>query len=140
MGQYAADEAALGFIPRHRECLEVSRPLRSGLVLAAAVAAAFAAEGRGSAACAQGKVDARYAASLAGLPIGRGAWVIDIGDDKYLAAASGATAGLMRLFSGGEGTGASRGSVVNGQLVSSSYASSISSSRRVNEVRIDRYD
>jgi len=90
----------------------------------------------GGAAHAQGRLDARYSASLAGLPIGRGAWVIDIGEDKYLAAASGVTAGLLRLFSGGEGAGASRGSILNGQLVPASYAASISTSKRTNEVRL----
>jgi hypothetical protein len=42
----------------------------------------------------------------------------------------------MRLFSGGEGTGASRGSVVNGQLVPASFVMNIASSRRASEVRI----
>jgi hypothetical protein len=90
----------------------------------------------GSATQAQGRLDARYTASLAGIPIGRGAWAIEIDDDKYLAAASGATAGLMRLFSSGEGTGASRGRVVNGQLVPGSYAASILTSRRTSQVRL----
>ena len=43
---------------------------------------------------AQGKLDARYTASLAGVPIGKGAWIIDIGEDQYTAAASGMTAGI----------------------------------------------
>ncbi|MPZ55475.1 MAG: DUF3108 domain-containing protein [Rhizobiales bacterium] len=109
---------------------------RSGVVATVAAVVGFVAQATGSGAQAQGRLDARYTASLAGIPIGRGAWVIDIGDDKYLAAASGATAGIMRLFSGGEGTGASRGRVVNGQLVPATYAASISSSQRKNEVRI----
>jgi hypothetical protein len=107
---------------------------RSGAVLAAA-AASLLVQITGGVAHAQGRLDARYTASLAGLQVGRGAWVIDIGEDKYLAAASGVTAGLMRLFSGGEGTGAARGSIVNGKLVPASYAASISTSKRLNEVR-----
>jgi len=43
----------------------------------------------------QGKLDARYSASLAGVPIGRGAWVIDIAEDHFTAAASGMTTGLL---------------------------------------------
>jgi len=105
-------------------------------MLAFALAAGMIAQPAGAVARAQGKLDARYEASLAGIPIGRGAWVIDIGSDRYLAAASGATAGLLRLFSSGEGTGASRGRVVNGQPVPASYAASISTSRHHNEVRI----
>ena len=52
---------------------------------------------------AQGKLDARYVVTLSGLPIGRGTWVIDIGEDYFTAAASGATAGLLRVFASGEG-------------------------------------
>jgi hypothetical protein len=85
---------------------------------------------------AQGKLDARYTASLAGIPIGRGAWFVEIGDDKYLAAASGTTTGLMRLFSSGEGTGAARGSIVNGQLVPATYAASITTDHKTSEVRM----
>ena len=61
---------------------------------------------------AQGRLDARYEVTLAGVPIGKGAWVIDIGDDQFTAAASGATAGLMRVFASGQGSSASRGAVV----------------------------
>lgn len=109
---------------------------RSGVVLVAVGAAVVAQHAAGGSAHAQGRVDARYTASLAGIPIGRGAWVIDIGDDKYLAAASGATAGIMRMFSSGEGTGASRGTIVNGQLLPATYAASIATTKRKNEVRL----
>ena len=102
----------------------------------AAVGAAALALAAGSTAQAQGRLDARYTASLAGLSIGKGAWFIDIGDDKYLAAASGRTAGILSLFSSGGGTGAARGSVINGRLMPASYSASISTSKRKNEVRI----
>src|SRR5258708_16722376 len=61
----------------------------------------------GSGANAQGKLDARYVATLAGVPIGKGAWVIDIGDDQFTAAASGMTTGLLRVFATGQGNAAS---------------------------------
>src|SRR5499427_10439186 len=80
--------------------------------------------GRG-ALLAQGKLDARYIVTLAGLPIGRGAWVIDIGEDYFTASASGATAGLLRVFASGQGQSAARGSISGGQLVPSTYASRI---------------
>src|SRR5271169_3686075 len=73
---------------------------------------------------AQGKLDARYTASLAGLPIGRGAWVIDVGDDQYTAAASGMTAGILSVFASGKGSGASRGHVRADGLSPNTYASS----------------
>src|SRR5262245_59328223 len=59
---------------------------------------------------AQGKLDARYTVTLAGLPIGRGAWVIDIGEESFTASASGATSGLLQVFASGHGQSASRGS------------------------------
>ena len=68
-------------------------------------------------ASAQGRLDAHYEATLAGIPVGRGAWTIDIADDQFSAAASGGTAGLLKAFAGGSGTGAAQGRVVNGALV-----------------------
>lgn len=87
-------------------------------------------------AMAQGKLDARYTATLAGIPIGRGAWVIDIADDQYTAAASGTTTGIVRLFASGQGSSASRGHVRNGNLLPSTYASSLVSERKSEELRI----
>lgn len=88
------------------------------------------------AAHAQGRLDARYTASLAGIPVGRGAWVVDIGTDKYVAAASGITSGLLRIFSSGEGTGASRGYILHGRFAPASYAASITAGRKTDEVRM----
>jgi len=116
--------------------VSVRTGFQESVVLAAAAATVLVTVAAGSCAHAQGRLDARYTASLAGIPIGRGAWVIDIGRDRYLAAASGMTAGIMRLFSSGEGTGASRGSIVNGQLVPATYAITIETSKRRSEVRL----
>lgn len=85
---------------------------------------------------AQGKLDARYSATLSGIPIGRGAWVIDIADDQYTAAASGTTAGIVRLFASGQGSSASRGHVRRGNLLPSTYASSLTSEKKSEELRI----
>jgi hypothetical protein len=85
---------------------------------------------------AQGKLDGRYVVTLAGVPIGRGAWVIDIGDDQYIAAASGKTTGLLRVFASGEGSTAARGYVSNGRLIPSSYASTITTDKQTEELRI----
>jgi hypothetical protein len=54
---------------------------------AVCVMAALAADA-GHGAAAQTRLDAEYTATLAGLPIGRGNWVIEITDDQYSAAAS----------------------------------------------------
>lgn len=104
--------------------------------LLCALAVLLGAGGVADPAVAQGKLDARYTATLAGIPIGRGAWVIDIADDQYTAAASGTTTGIVRLFASGQGSSASRGHVRNGNLLPSTYASSLVSDRRSEELRI----
>src|SRR5258708_2070506 len=55
------------------------------------------------AAYAQTKLEARYAVTLAGIPLGAGTWVIDIAADQYTAVASGRTTGLVKLVSDGSG-------------------------------------
>jgi uncharacterized protein DUF3108 len=99
----------------------------------ALMVAALAAAGP---AAAQGRLEARYEVSLAGIPIGKGAWVIDIGDDQYSAAASGGTSGLMKTFAGGSGSGASQGRVVNGAFVPASYSATTSSSKKSETIRM----
>ena len=83
---------------------------------AVAAAGCLARARLASPAQAQGRLDARYTVTLAGMPIGKGAWVIDIAENQYTAAASGATAGLLRVFASGQGSGASRGHMVGGNL------------------------
>jgi hypothetical protein len=73
-------------------------------------------------AAAQGRVDARYEATLAGIPVGQGTWTIEVQDDQFSAAASGGTAGLLKAFSAASGTSASQGRVVNGALVPATYS------------------
>lgn len=98
--------------------------------------AALALAGWPCAGHAQGKLDARYVATLAGIPIGKGAWVVDIADDHYTAAASGMTTGLLSVFASGQGSGASRGNVAGGQPTASSYAATIVTERKRDEVRM----
>jgi hypothetical protein len=104
--------------------------------LASAVLAAVAADAAGAALFAQGRLEAHYTVSLAGLPVGKGAWTIDIAEDHFSAAASGATSGLMQIFASGQGQSAARGSIVGGQLVPASYASSIVTDRKYDDVRM----
>jgi hypothetical protein len=87
-------------------------------------------------ACAQTRLDARYVVTLAGVTIGKGAWIVDIGDDQYTAAASGATTGILRLFASGHGTSAVRGAVVNGHLAPATYAASLTQDKKSDEVRM----
>jgi Protein of unknown function (DUF3108) len=87
-------------------------------------------------AAAQGKLEARYEVTLAGIPVGKGAWVIDIADDQYSAAASGGTTGLLKAFAGGSGTGASQGRVVNGSFVPANYSATTTSSKKSETIRM----
>lgn len=86
--------------------------------------------GFSGAASAQGRLDARYEATLAGIPVGKGSWVIEIADDQFTAAAAGGTAGLLKAFAAGSGTGAAQGRVVNGALVSSNYTASTTTPKK----------
>src|SRR5215475_6905289 len=53
---------------------------------------------------AQGRVDAEYEATLAGIAVGEGAWTVDVGEDVFAGGARGGTAGLLKAFSSGSGT------------------------------------
>ena len=85
---------------------------------------------------AQGKLEARYTASVAGIVVGRGSWVIDIGQNQYTAAASGRVVGLLKILSNGEGTAAARGGIEGGRLVPASYSSRVTVDDKVDEVRL----
>jgi hypothetical protein len=85
---------------------------------------------------AQGKLEAQYEATLAGIPVGRGAWNIEITDDQFSAAAAGGTAGLLKTFASGSGAGASQGRVVNGALVSTNYSASTTTSRKTEAIHM----
>ena len=109
--------------------LALRRPLASVLVFAAI--AALPATAR-----AQGKLEARYEASLAGIPIGKGNWVIDIDETHYSAAASGTTTGLVRAFTGGQGTSTVQGLLHAGEPVTATYASTIISGHKADKVQL----
>ncbi len=103
----------------------------------AAVCLAAAVVSLSAPARAQGRLEAHYTASLAGIPIGKGNWVIDIGDTHYSAAASGITTGLLRLFIGGEGTSAAHGTFGRkDKFASSIYAATIATRDKTTESRV----
>jgi hypothetical protein len=82
------------------------------------------------AAFAQGRLDAQYEVTLAGIPVGKGAWTIEILEDQFQASAYGGTTGLLKAFSGGSGTGSAQGKVVNGALVSTNYNASTTTAKK----------
>jgi hypothetical protein len=85
---------------------------------------------------AQGRLEAQYEASLSGIPVGKGAWAIEIGDETFSASAQGGTAGLLKAFSGGTGSGASQGRVVNGALVANAYTATTTTQKKSETIRM----
>jgi hypothetical protein len=88
------------------------------------------------AAFAQGRLEAQYEATLAGIPVGRGAWTIDISDDTFSATASGGTSGLLKAIASGSGTGAAQGRVVAGVPVPTSYSATTTTSKKSEAIHI----
>ena len=85
---------------------------------------------------AQGRVDAQYEVTLAGIPIGKGAWVVEITDDQYSASASGRSTGLIAMLGSGDGSGGSVGRVVKGQLVPANYNVTMNTNKRTEVLNI----
>lgn len=111
-------------------------PLRRKSRILPSLAGALALAVVAGPAAAQGRLEAHYTASIAGIPIGTGTWVVDIAGTHYSAAASGVTTGLIRFFIGGKGTSAAHGTIVDGRLESSIYAATIETRYRTSEVRL----
>jgi Protein of unknown function (DUF3108) len=103
-------------------------PVLAGLV--------FVAVSGATPAFAQGKLDAQYEATLAGIPVGRGAWAIEISEDQFSASAVGGTAGLLKAFASGSGAGASQGRIVNGALVATNYTASTTTSKKTEAIHM----
>ena len=105
----------------------------SWLLLTGLCALAFAAP---TPSLAQGRLDAQYEATLAGIPVGKGSWTIEITDDQFSASAHGGTAGLLKTFASGSGAGAAQGRVVNGALVSTNYNATTTTSKKTEAIRM----
>jgi hypothetical protein len=118
----------------HRAVASPAVSLRPGLVFSLYAGALLALAPQ--AASAQGRMDAHYEATLAGIPVGKGAWTIEIGDDTFSASAQGGTSGLMKAFSGGTGAGASQGRVVNGALVANAYTATTTTQKKSETIRL----
>lgn len=113
------------------------RPKKFNLILLAGALLGLGAAGQ---AHAQAKLDARYAVTLGGVKLGEGSWAVDVGEDRFSAEASGATSGLARMFSSGKGNGSSRGVIKNDQFVPASYAMSIRTGKRGEDLRLTLSD
>jgi hypothetical protein len=110
--------------------------LRATRLAGAVLLLATLADACAGVARAQGKLDATYTATLSGLPIGSGSWTIDVQNDQFTTAASGATSGLLRVFASGRGNSAARGTVSGGQPIASTFTSTIVTDKRSDELRV----
>lgn len=106
------------------------------LVFVVALPVAAAAGDSGRPTGHQARLEAEYVVSIAGVPIGRGNWIIDISDEAYSAAASGTTTGIVRFFTAGRGASAARGTFSGGQPVPANYGATISYDRKIDDVRM----
>lgn len=106
------------------------------LVVAALTASVVLAASGVQPAAAQGRLEAQYEASLAGIAVGRGAWNVEIGDDSYAASSFGGTSGLLQTIANGSGTGEAQGRVVAGALVPAFYKASTTTSKKSETIHI----
>lgn len=111
------------------------QPLRKVLTSTLPLAAALAMAADSGSAWAQGRLDAQYEVTLAGIPIGKGSWAVDISDTRYTATVNGTTVGLMHTFAGGKGTSEARGTMQAGKPVLSVYESNIATRRKTDDIR-----
>ena len=83
-----------------------------------------------------GRLEAQYTATIAGIPVGRGNWIVEISDDQYTAAASGTTTGVIKFFTGAHGTSAAHGTVNGGQPIPTSYGATIIYGQKTDDVQM----
>jgi len=82
------------------------------------------------------RLDADYAATLFGIPVGHISWTIQLHDKHFAAAASGETAGLLRVLARGRGVARSHGVVTERHAAASDFAVSYVSGNSSDAVSI----
>jgi Protein of unknown function (DUF3108) len=87
-------------------------------------------------AAAQTKLDATYAATLLGLPIGQISWTVELQDNRFRSLATGAISGFLRLFLDAHGVVTAQGALSGGKPVASNFALKLSAGKWSDEVRI----
>ncbi len=98
------------------------------LIVAASVAA--------HAARADGRLEARYKVSVAGIAVGKSEINVAITGSDYAVSANGRASGMLRILVSGEGTLATRGTIVDGRLVPTSFTSSTTQEDEKAEVKM----
>ena len=74
---------------------------------------------------AQGTLEAQYGITMTGVPIGHIAWHVDIGNNFYATSANGKASGVLSVLINGEGSVATSGRILNGQMTPTNFTSNI---------------
>ncbi len=82
------------------------------------------------------KLDVAYTASLLGIPLGQISWTVEVSDKRYTAAATGSTAGLLRIFANGHGAANAHGIVNANEPVASDFVVKYESGNASDEIKI----
>ena len=107
------------------------------VVAAGCIVAALVADAASQSSAAQVRLEAQYIASVGGIPVGRGGWIVDISEDQYTASAAGATSGILTFFTSAKGNSVAHGTFNGGgQPVATSYVATIDYNRRLDDVRM----
>lgn len=114
----------------------VTSRLTSFAIRLSVVLSSFLVDGGLNLATAQAKLDATYSATLWGLPIGHISWTVELRNNRFTSAATGAISGLLRLVSDGHGDVSAHGRLSAGEPVASNFALNLIAGRWSDEVRI----
>ncbi len=82
------------------------------------------------------KLDATYTASLLGFPIGEISWAVELRNNRYATTATGALAGLLRIFSDGHGEVSAHGTLTEGRPAVTNFELKVIAGRWTDDVRI----
>ena len=93
------------------------------LPLPGTVALVLLAAGAAGTAQADGRLEARYRMSVAGITVGQSEISAVVGSTDYASSARGRASGVLRVLVTGEGSVSARGAIVDGRLVPASFAS-----------------
>lgn len=96
----------------------------AGFVLAAGPAAA------------QAKLDAQYRVTLGGLPIGNGAWIVEMANDQYAMAATGKASGLLQVISSGDGRASVHGTIHGTRLTPTQFNVLVRAAKKTDQLKM----
>ncbi len=85
---------------------------------------------------ADGRVDARYRISIAGLELGRASLLIEVGASSYVASGSARITGVLQAVSQGRGTAGARGALGREKLSPQAFTMEAVSDRKAEAIRL----